>query len=686
MTAPAAICSPAHALRTGMRNKNVNKNAVVPTSDEELNSNDDDVRIASSTSASVSPPSHYYAHQQHVRDAEEGETHGVAAASSSAAADQNAVAVDPSTSTSLSHEKKRATSEAGVTARFLEEFVTKVLPQFGVTPELLRTPTTREQWLERLSPNDKDVHVIEVDATQLITTENGESLVNLGDGLQARKSDVEHVRKLVRLPRCRNKDWELVEAEVDLTELPDKIHADTPLRVRVKGDPDAKWMDFLKARDVALVQTSDIVDFVVKPVTQWKNGRLIDTNDRMTYADHVSTVHTKGHEWVERAYYSGPATHFISHAWMDSYRDFTDAVTDGSSSMDDTSAYYRTKLKRLIVTSILFGSASFKLPETLSGIFKSSPSSAVKDKNKDARITGVINFFIIRQMLIFGFAPLIQIGYIIMQFMPSAKLRSVINMLRDYGQCADIKTRLWIDIYCKNQWVVNSSGTQEELKQNVSCAQRGLYLVCHSWLEPKAMQRVWCQFELSVARVMNKRIVGIACELREAAELRKTLLCVWSDWHFWSNLLIPFSSRSAVKKRNNNLPDELASLETTVDKIDFEKADATVKTDIALIRGEIERTGETAIEKHNKTIAKSYLHMLDQKTSSAVISQVVQWAFFFAYACYTTGFFGLMIFSSGSNYLLYRASYTLMYTSAGGFVVIGVWLLYGACRICAGAS
>ncbi|XRB10161.1 hypothetical protein NFJ02_45g113250 [Pycnococcus provasolii] len=190
---------------------------------------------------------------------------------------------------------------------------------------------------------------------QLVTAENGETLVNLGDGLQARKSDVEHVRKLVRLPRCRNEKWELVEAEVDLTELPAEIHADTPLLVRIKGDPNAKWMDFLKARDVALVQTSDVVDFVVKPVTQWQRGRLIDTNDRMTYADHVSAVHPKGRKWVERAYYSGPATHFISHAWMDSYRDFTDAVTDSLSSMDDTSAYYRAKLKGLVYGSVLLG-------------------------------------------------------------------------------------------------------------------------------------------------------------------------------------------------------------------------------------------------------------------------------------------------------------------------------------------
>ncbi|XRB25476.1 hypothetical protein RI054_44g153340 [Pseudoscourfieldia marina] len=237
---------------------------------------------------------------------------------------------------------KRATSQSGVSVRFLEDFTAKVLPQFGIAREDLCTPTTREQWLERLSPGNTNGYIVDVEkATQLVTAENGETLVNLGDGLQARKSDVERVRKLVRLPRCRNKKWELVEAEVDLTELPAEIHADTPLLVRIKGDPNAKWMDFLRARDVALVQTSDIVDFVVKPVTQWQRGRLIDTNDRMTYADHVSAVHPKGREWVERAYYSGPATHFISHAWMDSYRDFTDAVTDSLSSMDDTSAYYR---------------------------------------------------------------------------------------------------------------------------------------------------------------------------------------------------------------------------------------------------------------------------------------------------------------------------------------------------------
>ena len=88
-----------------------------------------------------------------------------------------------------------ANARVGVSEAFLEDFLMRVLPQFGLTRQALSTPTTRDQWLERLSPNDKDVHVVDVvHATQLTKADNGETLVNLGDGLQARKSDVELVR------------------------------------------------------------------------------------------------------------------------------------------------------------------------------------------------------------------------------------------------------------------------------------------------------------------------------------------------------------------------------------------------------------------------------------------------------------------------------------------------------------
>ncbi|XRB06778.1 hypothetical protein NFJ02_29g67320 [Pycnococcus provasolii] len=263
------------------------------------------------------------------------------------------------------NEQQKANALAGVSQAFLEDFMLRVLPQFGIDRNALATPKTRKEWLVRLQPQE-GAHVVNI-AKQDVTIgedEDGQKveLVNLGHGLQARKSDVEHVRSLLRLPRCRNKKWELVEAEVDLKELPANIDADTPLLVRIKGDPNAKWMNFLKARDVALIQTSDIVDFIVKSITQWKNGKqlkrkleakVIDgeekvtKSERKTYAEHMMEVHPKGPEWVERNYFGDAPEDggniFVSHAWMDSYLDFSDALTEGVSKGD---ARYRVKIPK----------------------------------------------------------------------------------------------------------------------------------------------------------------------------------------------------------------------------------------------------------------------------------------------------------------------------------------------------
>ena len=513
-----------------------------------------------------------------------------------------------------------ATSQAGVKARFIEDFNNKILPQFGITRDALRTPTTREEWIARFQRTLKDddsVHVEVHNGGVVMDANNEVQLISLGDGLQALKSDVEKVRRLVRLPRCRNKEWELVEAEVDLSGLPTVINADTPLRVRVKDDPNSEWMDFLKARDVALIQTSDIVDFVVKPVTQWKEGRKLSEDMRKTYADHVADVHPFGIDWVSRAYYSGPATHFVSHAWMDSYLDFTDALTAGSSTMDSRTPYYRTRLKEIITSSAISGSTPFEFkPLDLTGMSAGNAATSMyrQEVNNAALRKSSNRFFLI----FLPFAPLVQFGYIALQFLPSAALHYIVNVLRDFGACCDSNKMLWIDIFCKNQWIVNSSGTQEELKNNVGGARRGLRIVCHSWSDPHAFQRVWCQFELSVARQFKAEIVGVTCE-NEGANMRKTL--IWENWRLWSPFLvscvkmfIPFVSMCTLTF--DNLPEKLEHLMHTIGRIDFENAQATVKKDKDMIRKIIQESptplsplavgGTSRVEQHNQIQLRSF--------------------------------------------------------------------------------
>ncbi|GHP02129.1 hypothetical protein PPROV_000088500 [Pycnococcus provasolii] len=354
-------------------------------------------------------------------------------------------------------EQQMANTRVGVSEAFLEDFLTRVLPQFGLqTREALSTPKTPEDWLERLCPKE-DVHRVDVGKA-----EDEEVLVDLGDGLQARKSDVEHVRKLVRLPRCRNKDWELVEAEVDQTKLPEEIDADTPLHVRVKGDPNAEWMTFLAARDVALVQTSDIVDFVIKSITQWKNGKLLikalETNDkgqatrseRKTYVDHVADVHPKGREWVERNYF-GKADIFVSHAWMDSYQDFSDAMTDGSS---EGSAHYQNKLASQVLSYTPF-------ENVLDDYFRTwkQDSSAWWQRSIAFFVTSLILFpFNVIKIIL----TLSGISFIV-RLLPETWLKWTVSKMRQVHLID--RDRRWVDIFCKNQWVVNSEDTETELEE-----------------------------------------------------------------------------------------------------------------------------------------------------------------------------------------------------------------------------
>ena len=54
----------------------------------------------------------------------------------------------------------------------------------------------------------------------------------------------------------------------------------------------------------------------------------------------------------------------------------------------------------------------------------------------------------------------------------------------------------WIDILCKNQFIVNSSDTAKELSDCVRSCRQGTALACCPWEKPECLSRVWCQFEI----------------------------------------------------------------------------------------------------------------------------------------------------------------------------------------------
>ena len=63
----------------------------------------------------------------------------------------------------------------------------------------------------------------------------------------------------------------------------------------------------------------------------------------------------------------------------------------------------------------------------------------------------------------------------------------------------------WIDILCKNQFIVNSEDTAEELSKCVrDCGQTAL--ACIPWEKPECLKSVWCQFEIHHTYLAKKNL------------------------------------------------------------------------------------------------------------------------------------------------------------------------------------
>ena len=144
----------------------------------------------------------------------------------------------------------------------------------------------------------------------------------------------------------------------------------------------------------------------------------------------------------------------------------------------------------------------------------------------------------------------------------------------------------WIDIFCKNQWVVNSTSTERELaaavgsahNQNGGCDGEGassVLFVVHPWPEPAALRRIWCLFEVFTAICVGA-LVDV--ELSEAAHAAFTDqlsagTCQPPPTHF----IVPWE------------PSPAYGTGTLVSGLDIRNAEATVQSDIAMIMSQIER-------------------------------------------------------------------------------------------------
>jgi len=67
----------------------------------------------------------------------------------------------------------------------------------------------------------------------------------------------------------------------------------------------------------------------------------------------------------------------------------------------------------------------------------------------------------------------------------------------------------WIDIFAKNQHVIESESTAFELAQTVRCIAGGVVLVLHPLTEPRMLQRVWCLYEMHQAIAHGLPLVGL---------------------------------------------------------------------------------------------------------------------------------------------------------------------------------
>jgi hypothetical protein len=145
----------------------------------------------------------------------------------------------------------------------------------------------------------------------------------------------------------------------------------------------------------------------------------------------------------------------------------------------------------------------------------------------------------------------------------------------------------WIDIFCKNQWVVNSDDTATELQRCVQTCRNPvtftpqvLFLIS-PWPNPIALTRIWCLFELMHA-----------------------LLCK-------AHILMSISADAQSALTAQSRAEQLSSFESAVS---LSNAQATVAADVDAIMADIDSMpdGRSGMEQKLKQYLRSclwvYLH------------------------------------------------------------------------------
>ena len=159
----------------------------------------------------------------------------------------------------------------------------------------------------------------------------------------------------------------------------------------------------------------------------------------------------------------------------------------------------------------------------------------------------------------------------------------------------------WIDIFCKNQHIVESDETADELKRTVSSVAE-IVLILNPLRDPIMLSRVWCLFEMFEALVCKVKITGlvsISCMLDLNNIIMKDRSLGAAVFH--NKGKVPFQATKRERKGVESASSVAftgclkrvldacdSAREEAVKNIDIQTAQATLQSDRSIILSKIE--------------------------------------------------------------------------------------------------
>ena len=273
------------------------------------------------------------------------------------------------------------------------------------------------------------------------------------------------------------------------------------------------FLDTVKQHDPA-----DAADF--GPAEAFLSHTWRDSNSKLTFLDTV-----KRHDPADAADI-GPAEAFLSHTWGDCFCDTVEAL------LPTHDQCYRAMVEPAVACSLL-------------------PLLRV-----------VLHALVVLCVPFVGWLilPILGSRQRVLDHMSNPRWwtpRAVVALA---------ETSFWIDIFCKNQHVVNSGDTAMELAACVKHCGRTV-LACSPWHDPTCLRRIWCQFE-----VHHTYLAGTTLDVRYPDAEKKAM-----ESHIGALFRWPWCAQTGLPKSGSLLLGEaIASLKVT-------NARATVASDRATI-------------------------------------------------------------------------------------------------------